>query len=88
MPTDWDKIASEADTLTNEKFKSEISNLTRLNNSDIENLISQTGVDKSELVKILKEIKDSTKSNNDKADAIKNIGKGLNVLIEIASKFI
>lgn len=88
MPIDWDKIASEAGTLTDEQFKSEISNLTSLNNSDIENLILQTGVDKRELVKILKELKDSTKSNNAKADAIKNTGKGLNVLIAIAGKFL
>ncbi|HET7819467.1 MAG TPA: hypothetical protein VFL70_09175 [Bacteroidia bacterium] len=88
MATNWDDIANQAANATDTHFASQISGLTRLNDKEIESLISETGINKQDLVLVLKEVKDAQKSNEAKAKAIKNIGKGLDVLVSIAGKFI
>jgi len=88
MPTDWDKIAEKAAQETNEELHSEISSLVSLKNKDIEELILETGISQKDLIEVLKLIKEATVSNEAKATAIKNIGKGVDVLVGIAGKFL
>lgn len=88
MPINWDEIAKEAGRSTDEQFKSQISDLTRLNNEEIESLINETGISNQDLANVLKEIKDATKSNTAKANAINNISKGVNLLVSLAGKLI
>lgn len=88
MPNKWDKIADEAAAVTKEKFKSEISSLTRLNDSEVLRIISETGIRKEDLATILKEVKDSAKSNAAKAQAISKINKGVAALVEITGKLL
>ena len=88
MSINWDEIASEAGQATDEHFKNKISSLTRLNDDEIETLITETGISKKDLTAVLKEVKDATKSNNAKASAISNIHKGLDLLVGIAGKLI
>ena len=88
MPIDWDKIIDDAARETDAQFESKISSLTRLNDAEIESIIMETGISKQDLSSVLKEVKDTTKSNLAKANAIKNISKGVDVVIGIASKFI
>ena len=88
MPTDWDKIAREVGRETDDHFKNKISSLTRLNEDEIEFLITETGISKEDLATVLKEVKDAAKSNEAKASAISNINKGVDLLVGIASKLI
>ncbi|TBX66139.1 hypothetical protein EZL74_11160 [Flavobacterium silvisoli] len=88
MPIDWDKIAENAANSTDEHFSNQISGLTRLNDNEIQKLIFDTGISKQDLVTILKEVQDATKSNEAKARAINNIDKGIQTLVAIASKLI
>lgn len=88
MPINWNEIANQAGQSTDDHFKSQISSLTRLNDQEIETLINDTGISKQDLTEVLKEIKDATKSNTNKANAIKNISKGIDVLVGLASKLI
>jgi hypothetical protein len=88
MPTDWNKIAEEAVNATDEKFKNQISSLTRFNDDEIEDLIMSSGISKVDLVAVLKEVKDTNKSNEQKAKAIKNITGGVNLLVGIALKLV
>ena len=88
MPTDWKKIAIDAREKTNEHFKDQISSLTRLTSNEIENLITETGISKTDLTSVLKEVEDATKSNEEKAAAISNINNGVNLLVGIAKKVI
>ena len=88
MPTNWDDITNQAANAADAHFASQISSLTRLNDKEIESLIFDTGISKQDLALVLKEVKDATKSNVAKATAMKNIGKGLDVLVSIAAKFI
>lgn len=88
MPTNWDDIANQAANATDAHFTNQISSLTRLNDIEIEELIFQTGISKQNLTLVLKEAMDATKSNEAKTNAIKNISKGLDVLVAIAGKMI
>jgi hypothetical protein len=88
MPINWNEIANQAGQSTDDHFKGQISSLTRLNDQEIETLINDTGISKQDLTTVLREIKDATKSNTNKANAIKNISKGLDVLVGLASKLI
>ena len=88
MPIDWDEIANQSAQATDEHFSSKISSLTSLNDEEIKSLIHNTGISKKDLTAVLKEVKDATKSNTDKANAIKNISKGVDVVVELASKFL
>jgi Glu-tRNA(Gln) amidotransferase subunit E-like FAD-binding protein len=88
MATNWDDIANTADKLTQDQFQSQISSLTSLNDQKIEDVINDTGISKVDLTNVFKVVQDATKSNADKADAIKNISKGVDVLVAIANKLI
>lgn len=88
MAIDWENIAREAGQETDEYFKNKISGLTRLNESEIESLMKDTGISKEDLTSVLKEIKDTTKSNSAKAAAISNVNKGLDLLVGIAAKLL
>ena len=88
MPINWNEIASQAGQATDNHFQSQMSSLTRLNDQEIEDLINETGISKENLANVIKEVKDATKSNIDKANAIKNISKGVDVLVGLAGKLI
>ncbi len=88
MPIDWKKIAEEAANKTDQEFSNQISSLTRLNDDEIISLISDTGINKQDLTEVLKVVHDATKSNQEKAEAISNIGKGIDLLAAIASKLL
>jgi hypothetical protein len=88
MSNNWDEIANEAGQTTDEQFKSRISSLTRLQDSEIDTLINETGISQQNLVEVIKAVKDATQSNNAKAAAIQNISKGVEVIVGLAAKFI
>lgn len=88
MPINWDEIANQAADITDAHFANQISSLTRLSDAEIQNLILETGISKQDLTSVLKEIKDATKDNIAKVDSIRNISKGIDVLVAIAGKFI
>lgn len=88
MPIDWNQIAKDAANATDAHFSSQISSLTKFDDAEIQKLIFETGISKQNFANVLKEIKDASKSNEAKAAAIKNISKGLDVLVAIAGKLI
>jgi methionyl-tRNA synthetase len=81
-----DEILEKAKTDTDNKFKNKVSSLTTLTNTEIDNLISTTGIKKENFAAVLKEINDATKSNDEKAKAIGSISKGVSLLVGIAKK--
>lgn len=88
MVLNWKDLATKAAQNTDEEFKKKISGLTRLNDQEIEELISESGIDKENFISILKEIKDASKSNEEKAKVIMAIEKGTDLIIGIVSKLI
>lgn len=88
MPTNWNEIAKQAGKATDEQFAKQIAGLTRLNDTEIEQLIFHTGISQKDLAEILLIIKDTTRGNEAKVKALKGISKGVEVLVEIAEKLL
>lgn len=88
MPNKWEKLANEAGNKTDKKFAEEISSLTRINDKEILEIIKKNNISQTDLAKVLSVLKDTTKSNEQKANAIKNIGKGVDAIIDIVIRLI
>lgn len=86
MSTDWNRIADEATEATDAHFATQIASLTRLNTTEINTLISESGISKRDLATVFKVLKESTTTNEAKANAIRNTSKGLQVLVALAAK--
>ena len=79
MSSTWEEIRKKAKKQTDDTFASKVSGLTRLTDDEIKE-ISPNALDKERLATLLGIVADATKSNNEKAEAIRNI----NGLVEIA----
>lgn len=85
---DWDAIAQKTQESTDDHFKNQISNLTKLTDSQVAHIIADTGISKEDLVEVFKNVDDSIKSNEAKANAILGINKGVDALVAVASKIL
>ena len=79
----WQEIRRKAREKTDNEFASEASSLTRLTDEQIKK-IAPSIEDREKLAELMEIVQDDTKSNEEKANAIKNI-KGL---AEIAAKIL
>ncbi|WP_047449638.1 hypothetical protein [Alistipes sp. ZOR0009] len=86
--TDWDDIANQAAKATDEQLANQIASLSQLNDTEIQKIVQQTGISKKDMQKILKVVNDASLSNEEKANSIKNIGNGINILAAIAKKLL
>jgi hypothetical protein len=85
MATSWKSIVRDAKETTNHELAEEIANLTRLTTEEIDD-IAPSKLDKTDLARLMKIVKDSTQSNEEKAAAIKKTDQFLSLLIAIAAK--
>ncbi len=88
MSIDWDAIAQKAGQQTDQQFHEEIAKLTSMNMTEIDKFIMASQISNENAVKVIKEINDATRSNNDKANAIANIDKGVGFLVSLVSKVV
>lgn len=79
MDATWEELRKKAKKQTDETFASKASCLTRLTDNEIKE-ITPSVLDKERFATLLGIVADTTKSNSEKADAIRNI----NGLAEIA----
>ena len=79
MDSTWEEIRKKAKKQTDDTFASKVSSLTRLTDDEIKE-ITPNALDKERLATLLEIVADATKSNSEKAEAIRNI----NGLAEIA----
>lgn len=79
MDSTWEEIRKKAKEQADDTFASKVSCLIRLTDDEIKK-ITPNSLDKEMLASLLGIIADSTKSNTEKAEAIRNI----NGLAEIA----
>ena len=87
MSKSLEELAEEAGNMTDQQLSGQISSLTRLTQDEI-NSIAPAPLDKQNLNKLIGIIKDTSKSNEQKAESIKNIDQHLSLLVSIVSKFI
>jgi hypothetical protein len=86
MPNKFDKLADEAKAMTDAKFKDKFSSLTTLTDSDISKILDETGISKKDLADLLVVVKNATAFNNQTAQSVANIQKGVVTLVSIAKK--
>lgn len=79
MDSTWEEIRKKAKRQTDDTFASKVSSLTRLTDDEIKE-VTPNALDKERLATLLGIVADAAKSNNEKAEAIRNI----NGLVEIA----
>ena len=79
MDSTWEEIRKKAKKQTDDTFASKVSSLTQLTDDEIKE-ITPNALDKERLATLLGIVADTTKSNNEKAEAIRN----MNGLAEIA----
>lgn len=88
MPNKYEQLAKDAAQMTDDHFKNEFSGLTSLTDDDVAEIITQTGISKQDLAKVLQEVKNATDINETTAKNIGSITKGVSTLVAIAKKFL
>lgn len=88
MPNKFDKLAAEAQTMTNAEFKMRFSSLTTLNDTDITRIINDTGISKEDLAELLVAVKSATDFNTKTAQSVSKIQNGVLALIAITKKLL
>jgi hypothetical protein len=88
MPNKFDKFADQAKTMTDAQFKDKFSSLTTLTDSDITKILDETGISKKDLAELLSVVKSATDFNNQTAQSVANIQKGVVTLVSIAKKLL
>jgi hypothetical protein len=88
MANKYDKLAGEAQAITDNQFKERFASLTSLNDNDIGKIISTTGITKENLAALLVEIKNATEFNNNTAQSIIKIQNGVQALVAITKKLL
>jgi len=84
---DWDKIINDSFDKTDEEYASEFSGLTRLTDDELKDFI-KTSEDKQIFARLISIVKDTTKSNNQKAQALSNIDGALGLIVPLLGKLI
>lgn len=88
MANKYDKLADDAQAITDAQFKERFASLTALNDNDIGKIISSTGITKENLAALLVEIKNATEFNNATAQGIIKIQNGVQALVAITKKLL
>lgn len=83
----WEEMINEAAKKTDKEYASEFSSLTRLTDDEMKDFII-TPDDKKKFAHLISVVKDKTKSNNEKAEAISNINGSLNIIAPLLEKLI
>jgi succinate dehydrogenase flavin-adding protein (antitoxin of CptAB toxin-antitoxin module) len=88
MPNKFDKFAEKAKNMTDEEFKSTFSSLTSLTDADIDKIINETGISQKDLAELLAVVKNATDFNNQTAQSVMNIQKGVQTLVSVTKKLL
>lgn len=88
MPSKYDKLVSDAQAITDEKFRERFSSLTSLSETEIGKVLKSTGISNENLAALLLEIKNATEYNDKLAKSINNIQGGVQALVAITKKLL
>lgn len=87
MGSNWEEIRKKAKKQTDKTFASKVSSLTRLTDDEIKE-ITPNAIDKERLATLLEVVTDATKSNNEKAEAIRNINGLAEIVVPLLLKLL
>jgi DNA repair ATPase RecN len=81
-PQKWKKIRGKVKEKTDSEFATEASSLTRFTDEEIKAIAPSIG-DREKLAQLMEIVSDATKSNREKAEAIKNIAGLADIAVRI-----
>lgn len=84
----WDDLAEKSTNQTDITFNSQMASLTNLKLTEIDNFIKQSNISNTNAFKVIIEIIDAIKSNDQKAQAIAIINNGVGFLVRLVSKIV
>jgi len=87
MDSTWEEIRKKAKKQTDDAFASKVSSLTRLTDEEIK-AITPKALDKERLATLLGIVADATKSNNEKAEAIRNTNGLAEIVVPLLLKLL
>lgn len=87
MDPTWEEIRNRAKKQTDDTFASGVSSLTRLTDDEIKE-IAPSVLDKEMLATLLGVVSDATKSNSEKAQAIRDTSGLAEIAIPLLLKFL
>ena len=88
MPNKFEKLAEEAEFLTDEQFKTRFSSLTKFSDEDIAKIMKDTGISKEDLAILIVEVKKAGEINNKTAQTVADIKGGTETLVAIAKRLL
>jgi len=87
MDSTWEEIRKKAKRQTDDTFASKVSSLTRLTDDEIKE-ITPNALDKERLAALLGIVADTTKTNDEKAEAIRNVSGLAEIAIPLLLKLL
>ncbi|MHC4559542.1 MAG: hypothetical protein ACYS80_19790 [Planctomycetota bacterium] len=85
---EWQKLRKKAKDIADETYASEASSIIRLTKDEISSIIEEAAVDKEKLSELIGVVNESSKSNNEKAEAIRNITGLAEVAVSLIGKLV
>jgi len=87
MADTWEDIRRRAKKQTDEAFAARISSLTRLTDDEVRAL-APTPADRARLAELLGLVQDTTRSNQEKAEAIRSVAGLAEMVVPLLTKLI
>ncbi|WP_435263998.1 hypothetical protein [Tenacibaculum sp. nBUS_03] len=82
----WDDLANKASSITEVDLQKDLNDLTNFSTKDLDLIIKESAISTQNAYSIMEELKDATRSNNEKIQAISKINNGVNFLMKLVSK--
>ena len=85
---EWQALRNKARRIAIDEYSTEASNIIRLTKEEVTSIIEEAAVDKVKLSELISVVNDASKTNNQKADAIKNIAGLAEVAVSLIKKLV
>lgn len=84
----WEELHEKAKQMSKKQYSSQVSDLSSLTQKEVNSIIKESQVDKDKLSELIKIINDSSKSNKQKAKAIKTTKDLAEIAVALIGKLI
>jgi hypothetical protein len=83
---EWEALRAKANQLANDQFATEASDIAALTKKQVSEIIAESGVKKETLANLMATVSDATKTNQQKAQALRNINGFAEVAVSLIGK--
>jgi len=85
---EWEALRNKARGIAIDEYTAEASSIVKLTKDEITSIIEKAEVDKEKLSDLISLVNDASKSNNEKAEAIKNIAGFAEIAASLIGKLV